>query len=161
MRYLKIVGAVLALFFPSVLPAADGDNVNKGTNLQDSAPSAAKGMYNIAGFYLCHAKDSADSTCAEFDMQADDTQGMPDKVLIEISPLPADGCSAAWSVDINHGNVSTGAEHDLVTLTASTTSASIGSEVALGRFLNVDLATMTGCTADLFNVILWKIWRIK
>ncbi len=144
MKYLFLI---LALLTAPVAFSADGDSARP---LQ--ATGETPGKYREACFYLCHEKDSADSTCSEFDFQTLVHGGIPSKATVEI--YAATGCTGAYSVDINQGSVSGGTEHDLVTLNASTTAASLGSDVVIRRFWNTDLATMTSCATDTFQVVL-------
>ena len=150
MKFLIFLAALLVATGAS---AADGDSCNA---LQ--AKGALQGEYRVDCFYLCNGKDSGDSDCTEFDFQAEPRTGIPEKILIQIHTTTS--CSAAYSVDINHGSVSGDTEHDLVTLNASTSAASIGPDVALGRFLMTDLATMTSCATDTFQVLLWTYRKI-
>ena len=69
---------------------------------------------------------------------------MPDKAKIQLHT--AIDCSGAYSVTVNHGSISASTEYLLGTLNASTTELNITSTVALGRFLNIGLASMTACT---------------
>lgn len=142
---MKIRAILFSLLFASAGYAADGDSAiglqGKGDN---------PGQYRESCFYLCHEKDSGDSTCSEFDFAAHG--GIPSKATVEIHA--ATGCSAAYSVDVNQGWVSGGPEHDVATLTSSTTLADTGSTITVRRFWNTDLSTMTGCTADSFHVVI-------
>ena len=141
MRLYAFLIAALALIAAPAF-ATDGDALLETIQTHGKA----LGKYHIHSFILCDSKTTGTNpdTCAEFDLQKNGGPGMPDKLIIQIDAVA--GCDAAYTVDINHGSVSGGTEHDLATLNAATTAVSIGDEVTLGRFLNIDLTNLDTCT---------------
>ena len=136
----KIILTTLALFaalaFSGIATAADGGDASA---LQ-AGPTKSLGAVHVLK-YLCDAAVAADSTCDEFDWQANG--GIPDAVDVTIHS--ANNCSADYSVDINQGAVSGSTEHDLLTLNATNTDGRIEGKGKFKRFWNVDLSNMTDC----------------
>lgn len=105
-----------------------------------------RGNYLVTCNRLCETIDN-DDTCTEYDFQAAGSEGIPDKVFVEVHTNTT--CDAGWTVDINQhsvtGPVAGTNEHDVVTLNATTTSAMIGIDLPILRFWKTTFGTNTNC----------------